>query len=147
MKEISLVFEGYTANGNDAPYAQGIYLVYRGTNFIYQNPKQLLYIGEAENVFNRLWSHEKQREWQGYLQHGEELLYSFARTWSEMERKMAEAALIYRHEPPVNIEYKWNYPFSPVAVRASGAIDFIQPVTVVQRSLGAALNPWSVLRG
>lgn len=147
MKEISLNFKGYTTNRGDAHYGPGIYLVYVGTSFIYSSPRRLLYIGEAENIFHRLSCHEKQRDWERYLQPGEVLLYSFARTATETERKMAEAALIYKYEPPVNIEFKYNYPFSTVAVRSSGAIDFLSSTTIVYGSQVAMPNIWSVLRG
>jgi len=91
----------------------GIYCVYRGV----YNPsednlslKELIYIGESHDVNERIQNHEKLEDWIKHLKSKEIICYSCAPIDST-NRVRVEAAMIYKHKPIVNIEYKDNYPF------------------------------------
>lgn len=70
---------------------------------------KLIYIGESENVRDRIADHEKWREWLRHLGQGQELCFSYAPITADRGR--AEAALIFHHKPPVNTEYVNEFPY------------------------------------
>lgn len=121
-KEISLTFEGYW--GNSLPESQcnhsGIYVVYGGKNTGEKSCEinRLIYIGESENINTRLSNHERKEDWKKQLKTGEVLYFSKTKIAGE-DRKRAEAALIYKHKPPCNVEYKDNFPFENTRIKSS----------------------------
>lgn len=142
MKEISLDFEGYWREVNKAgiPTRSGIYLVYvckynkpsdekqRGSVTL----KKLIYIGEAENVNERISDHEKWPEWREEVPQGLEICFSFAAITSP-DRERAEYALIYHHKPICNDECKESFPFEDTKVVSKGQCVLItSPITVRQ---------------
>lgn len=115
MPQYVLYFEGYY-NESYLPasfYDSGIYCVYVGENQpTYNNDKAMpIYIGESQNVGKRINEHELKDTWRTSLLSGQELIYSFAKTSSEEERKGAESALIYHHQPRWNSEYKGGFTY------------------------------------
>jgi hypothetical protein len=116
METIRVDFKGYYAEEDIQEelkryQCSGIYLVYSGS--INRNektcyPKDLLYIGESENIAKRLaikslrepelgLEHESYEEWRHYLEYGDDcLLFSFAKV-AEDKRKQIEAAIRYYH--------------------------------------------------
>ena len=139
MKKISLTFDGYwrDENSGSIPNESGIYLVYTCT---YNQTKktvalnELVYIGESGRVRARIEDdHEKRPEWEAHLTRGQELCFSFAPTVNP-DRERAEAALIFHHEPPVNVEYKNSFPFDDTTVSSTGRCAFITPEFTVRRS-------------
>lgn len=124
MKQISLEFNGYwrEVNKSGVPAQSGVYCVYactynqtEGTVSI----RELMYIGESENVQKRLSNHEKLSKWESRLRSGETLCYSFAGV-GNVDRVRAEAALIYHHRPPCNTEYVNYFPYPETTIRTSG---------------------------
>lgn len=124
MKNIFLDYQGYwrEVNKNGIPNASGVYCVYACT----YNPseetvllRELIYIGESENVRERLVEYERLSDWIKRLKFGETLCYSFAQVGSS-DRNCAEAAMIYHHKPPCNIEYKYTFPFPDTTIKTSG---------------------------
>lgn len=102
-KTITLTFDGYYKEKELPPKnheRSGIYLVYAGA--MHRHNLQLLYIGESKDVAHRpCTTHEKYQSWQSQLAPGEILYFSFADV-DTADRERAEAALIYRIQPPCN---------------------------------------------
>lgn len=120
----NISFKGYyrESKKEKIPNKSGIYCVYR---CIYNKEdknisiKELIYIGESSDVQARIKDHEHQEDWDAYLENGEELCYSFGEITSQY-RERCEAAMIFQHEPPVNIEYIDNFPFDKTTLDLTG---------------------------
>ena len=127
-KTIILNFKGYWIDSAYVPPKAGIYLVYVGK---YNKEKdkvtlrKLIYIGEAEDVRDRLSKHEKLSEWQKHVYEGERLLFSMAEVVNP-DRERAECALIYYHKPPCNDdECVVTFPYEDTTVKSVGRCKFI----------------------
>lgn len=139
MKEIDLNFENIY-EVDKVPYEElgrsGIYAVKRG---IVKNCKfkarELLYIGESEDISSRLAYHDKKKEWERYLQNGEVLAVAIAFVTSgEDDRKRAEAACIFEHKPPCNTEHTQNFHYEKTKIRTSGRNAKLKQEFVVDRT-------------
>ena len=131
MKTISLNFEGYWREINKSfiPEKSGVYCVYACTYNTSENAvslRQILYIGESENVNNRIANHDRLSDWKKLLYSGETLCYSFAFVTSA-DRIRAEAALIYRHKPPCNSEYLYSFPYPETVINTDGQNSLLSP--------------------
>ena len=123
----SLTFRGYWLKSScgNMPCGPGIYSVYvcqrDNTSEDTVELRKLLYIGEADNVRDRIATHEKWAAWEKHLDQdrGEDICFSFAST--DRHRERAEAALIHEHKPPENDEYVTAFPFAETTVHAVGA--------------------------
>jgi len=120
----SIEFDGYwrEENKGSVPNNSGIYCVYSCTNNVDKNNitiKKLIYIGESENVNERLEGHEKLPKWEKHLETDEELCYSFGAI-STSSRVRSEAAMIFKHKPPENTEYKDSFSFDQTTMKLSG---------------------------
>ena len=142
-KSYDLRFDGYwlERSKGDVPANSGIYCVYECTIQTQTtiNIRRLIYIGEAENVRERIANHEKQREWNGYVHQGNTLCYSFAPVTS-IDRERVEAALIFKHKPPVNTEYKDNFPFDTTHIRISGQSSLLDSSFTVRKTEKSTQN-------
>ncbi len=123
-KTISLTFDGYWREKNigGIPKESGIYCVYECTHNTQENTvsiSKLIYIGEAENVNQRISNHEKWSLWRKHCSSSREICFSFAPV-KNPDRQRGEAAMIYKHKPPVNDEYKDKFPFDETTMRLSG---------------------------
>ena len=101
----------------------GVYCVYAGSYNSIEDTvslRKLLYIGQSENIRERISNHEKETEWKRYLYSGEELMFSCTNL-SIPELDRFEAAMIYKHKPPTNTEYVYNFPFSTTEVTTYGS--------------------------
>lgn len=124
-KSYSLNFEGYWREQHigGLPAQSGIYGVYAAT---YNSSSdtvtliRLIYLGEAENMRDRVKNHEKWSRWRGELRIGEELCFNAALIGQAEDRKRAEAAMIYEHKPPCNEEYVHNFPFDTTTITTLG---------------------------
>lgn len=124
MKTISLSFKGYwrEVNKGKVPDQAGVYCVYActyNTSNATVSLRKILYIGESENVRDRISNHDRLSDWKNLLNSGETLCYSFASVDSA-DRVRAEAALIYQHKPPCNTEYVNSFPFNNTTIKTSG---------------------------
>ena len=124
-KSYSLNFDGYwcAPNASGLPAKSGIYCVYACTHNQQENTvslRKLLYIGEAANVRDRVGSHDRWRDWERELQRGEVLCFSAALIAPEADRQRAEAAMIYQHKPPCNVEYVNSFPFEQTTISTGG---------------------------
>ncbi len=117
------------------PKLSGVYFVYE-TTYNRDNDvllfKRLLYIGEAENVNERILKHEKYSDWLKYIRYGNELCYSMVQVENTF-RKRVEAAYIYEHKPPANEEYKSNFPFNNTHIKSSGETELLNTDFIVDR--------------
>jgi hypothetical protein len=123
-KTISLKFDGYwrEQSRGGIPSKSGIYVVYEGTYKPQSDTvslQKIIYIGEAEDVNERIKEHEKWQDWKKHCGPRNELCFSFAYI-NNPNRERGEAALIYKHKPPVNDEYKYNFPFEETTMDLSG---------------------------
>lgn len=125
-KSYALVFEeGYwrEPNVSGLPAASGVYGVYACTHNVSGNTvslRKLLYIGEAADVRARVAGHERRYDWRRQLQRGEELCFNAALISPREDRERAEAAMIYEHKPPLNVDYVHAFPFDVTTVATSG---------------------------
>ena len=138
MKNIRLDFEGYwrEIKKNCIPDASGIYCVYACTyneNAGTVSIRELIYVGESDNVRNRISNHERLADWKKRLRPNETLCYSFAGI-SENDRVRAEAAVIFHHKPPCNTEYRNSFPFDTTTVTTSGDHAKLDPAYTVSRT-------------
>ena len=124
-KTYNLDFEGYWREPkiSGLPAKSGVYSVYACT---YDSTaktvglKRLIYIGESENVKDRVAGHEKWPKWRKELKTGEELCFNVALISPASDRERAEAAMINEHKPVCNTEYVNNFPFDTTTVNTSG---------------------------
>ncbi|MCD6222041.1 GIY-YIG nuclease family protein [bacterium] len=131
-------FEGYwrERNINGIPSHSGVYCVYECTynaNNDTVTIHRLIYIGESGNVNERIANHEKWSEWKRYVKSGNELCFSFAYVESS-NRDRVEAALIFKHNPPANDEYKDSFPFDRTTISASGKTALLSTYFTVERT-------------
>lgn len=124
MTTIAIEMEGYwrEANVGGVPNKSGVYSVYECTYNKTENTvtlNKLIYIGESADVGSRLANHEKRPDWKKHVRSGNELCYSFGQVPSST-RERAEAALIYKHKPPVNTEYVNSFPFPKTTISLTG---------------------------
>ena len=81
--------------------------------------KKLIYIGESDDVNGRIANHEKLPDWQKHLGQGQVLCYSFGPV-PYGNRVRCEAAMIFKHKPPENTEYKTTFPFDQTTLTLTG---------------------------
>lgn len=137
-----LEFGGYwrEPNRGGIPNQSGIYSVYTSTyNASAQTVSlhKLVYIGESENVRDRIEGHEKWPAWRRHLQLGQQLSFSYAPIAGGRER--AEAAMIFRHKPPENDEYVDNFPYERTTITTAGRNALLAQRFTVETSRAATL--------
>lgn len=135
----NLDFRGFTREGkkNTLPDYSGLYFVYRGVrhkgkdNTYTCSLKELLYIGQAENINKRInGEHEHFEDWCSYLDEGEMLYYSTCPV-PQYQLDEVEAACIYHAQPPVNTQNKDSYNYNPVKIKTSGRVALIDKEFIV----------------
>ena len=137
-KTISLEFDGYWLDTDKSviPAEPGIYCVYECR---YSADKDtvslhaLIYIGEAVDARDRINNHEKYQDWLNHVRTGNELCYSFGPIGST-DRERVEAALIFKHKPPENAEYKNSFPFDRTTISLSGKTALLHTFFTVERT-------------
>lgn len=135
MKTISLNFKGYWLEDKklSVPEGSGVYCVYAGTYHAETDRvslRELIYVGESSDVRARLENHERLNDWKRRLRIGETLCYTVA-TVNASDRERAEAAVIYRHKPPCNVEYINRFPFENTYIETSGSNRFLEAAFTV----------------
>jgi excinuclease UvrABC nuclease subunit len=143
QKSYALEFDGYwlEAGLGNLPAKSGVYGVYACTYDKVQNTvslRDLIYIGEAANVRDRVSGHDKWSAWRGQLKSGEVLCFNAALIAGESERQRAEAAMIFKHKPRCNTTYVDAFPFDGTTVSISGKNALMQSLFAVQRTENAA---------
>jgi excinuclease UvrABC nuclease subunit len=138
-KSYALTFEGYWREPNTGglPDRSGIYCVYACTHNRAENTvslNRLIYIGESENVRGRVTVHERRGDWRRELRAGEELCFTAALISPEGDRLRSEAAMIFRHKPPCNVEYRDAFPFDQTTISTGGRNALLQAYFTVYRT-------------
>lgn len=121
----SIEFDGYWLDEKKGsiPNESGVYCVYvcsqyEQGGFIIDD---LIYIGESDEVRDRISYHENQKNWKKHLKKPEQTLcYNFAPVSPQSKRERVEAALINYHKPVENIEYKDSFPFDTTTIKVEG---------------------------
>ena len=119
----NIEFSGYYIDVDVIPHKSGLYCVYRCVHNLQSKTvdiKELLYIGQAENLFNRMKNHEKIPSWKSELLIGEKLCYSYASVNIENLNR-SESALIYINKPKCNIQGKDAFLYLDTRVILTGA--------------------------
>ena len=137
-QEYYLEIYGFWREGmkeNVPPYS-GVYFVYECT-YMPENDslamKRLLYIGEAENVRERIGNHEEWDKWKKNVAEGNELCFSFTNALPK-DRERIQAALIFQNKPLLNDTYKEGFPFDETTITARGCIDLLLTDYTVERT-------------
>jgi len=118
-KTISIKFDGYWRDENKGglPAKSGVYCVYECTH------------NRTEKTVSL---HNK---WLKYVRQGNELCFSFGGV-SSVDRNRAEAAMIFKHKPPVNDEYKDSFPYDKTTMSLSGKTALLNTYFTVNRTEG-----------
>ncbi len=137
-KTISVEFSGYWRDEkkDGVPAKSGVYCVYECTHNVNEKTvsiHKLIYIGEAGNVRDRLANHEKRPDWLRHVRRGNELCFSFGGV-SSAERVRAEAAMIFKHKPPVNDDYVNSFPFDTTHMKLSGQTALLETSFTVHKT-------------
>lgn len=136
MHTIKLDFEGYwrDAHKKGIPAYSGIYLVYRCTYSSGKDKvslKELIYIGESENVHDRIQNHDRYEDFIDQLEPGEMLCFACANV-DHPDRERAESALIYKYKPILNDMSTEGFNYPPTEIICSGKHAFINDEIVVE---------------
>ncbi|KAA6348169.1 hypothetical protein EZS27_004375 [termite gut metagenome] len=131
MTTYNLEFEGFYRDAIKAslPAYSGLYFVYRGLRlknekgFYYCKLKELIYIGQAKNVNERV---NEQRDdypdWQGSLENDEILYFAVCKV-DEDALDDVEAACIYHAKPRFNKVNAQSYNGSSIHISSKGSIN------------------------
>ena len=100
MRTFNLHFEGSILDDkrSSLPTYSGVYLVYCGTlsddrNFL--RCREIIYIGQAEDIRRRHSDHERRKDFLAQLQPGEVLFYSYAKVETALLDRIENALLYY----------------------------------------------------
>lgn len=136
MKTIELEFKGYRLEEDKDGIASisGVYCVY---SCVYNKEdtvtlNKLLYIGESDNVHDRIANHDRLDDWMNSLRSGQTLCYSYANV-SSADRERAEAALIFKMQPPYNSEHKDQFIYEDTEVKTNGRNKFLPAEFTVKK--------------
>ncbi len=134
----TIEFDGYwiEPKKGSIPTKSGVYCVYSCVFNADKNEvslKKLIYIGESEDVNDRISDHEKLPAWEKHLESGEVLCYSFGGV-AATDRERCEAAMIFEHKPPENTEYVNSFPFDQTTMNLSGKTALLSTSFTVNRT-------------
>ena len=92
MEKYNILFRGYRRDCNRAglPTYSGIYIVYRCTfNQEKQTVslKELLYIGQAQNIRDRISGHDKREEFFNAAKEGEQICHAVRRRFPNLSHR------------------------------------------------------------
>jgi excinuclease UvrABC nuclease subunit len=139
-----MTFDGYWRDEHEAdlPSLSGVYCVYicvdhPDTHEVMLN--ELIYIGESDDLRTCVANHEKRSLWKAHLIAGEDLCYSFAHV-APSDRLRCAAALIYRHQPRDNSQYRLDFPFDRTTISLDGHIAHLHSNFTVERSAERTLS-------
>ena len=133
----TIELDGYWREPNKGiPAKSGVYCVYSCVHNADKKTvsmKKLIYIGESEDVNDRISDHEKLPDWKTHLKSGEVLFYSFGGV-AAANRTICEAAMIFEHKPPENTEYANSFPFDQTIMNLSGRTALLSTSFTVDRT-------------
>ena len=118
------------------PKHSGVYFVYECTHNKEEKTvsiHRLIYIGESDNVNDRIANHEKHDDWMKHVRKGNTLCFLIGPV-STAYRERVEAAFIFKHKPPENEEYIDSFPFDQTTVNSSGITRILNTSFTVNRT-------------
>ena len=129
-KTFQLNFDGYWPEPiiSGLPAASGIYCVFSCTHNSQDNTvalKKLLYIGESADVRGRVDGHPGWDTWKRALTSGQVICLSAATISPEADRERAEAAMIFKHQPPSNTSLKDSFAQDTTTIKSSGKTNLL----------------------
>ena len=136
-KTFNLKFDGsiHDKNKSQLPTYSGVYLVYRGTYNSQTNTftcKEIIYIGQADDINDRHKNHEKHDVFLGECKQGEVVFYSYAEVdKSDLDR--VENALVYKMRPTLNDKLTQSFPYDETTIVSSGSCALLNKNFTLQR--------------
>ena len=118
------------------PSHSGVYFVYVCTPNEAKGSvslDKLIYIGESEDVNDRISTHEKWTDWKKHVGTNQELCFSTGPVISA-NRFRVEAAYIFKHKPVENVEYKYSFPFDQTTISSLGETALLNTYFTVYRT-------------
>lgn len=130
MKQYNINFKGYRRDCNKAslPHYSGVYMVYR---CIYDSTSdkvtlnEIIYIGQAEDLNERLNNHDKYSMFQNTCESGEEICYAYANV-SMDDLDIVENALIFAQKPRLNSDLVDSYNHESAAFLVEGKCKLLE---------------------
>lgn len=137
-KTFNVSIEGYwrDVNKSGIPNHSGVYFVYEAKYNESEGTVSLLkliYIGESDKVRDRIADHERYNDWLKHVRKGNTLCFSTGPVESDY-RERVEAAYIFEHKPPENVEYKYTFPFDKTIVISKGDTELLNTNFTVYRT-------------
>ena len=135
MKTFNLHFDGSWSDSirEELPEYSGVYLVYRGNldrgSFLC---REILYIGQAENIRSRHMKHEKREKFLAELRPGEVLFYSCAPV-AKADLDRVENALVFEMHPKLNDKLTETFPYETTTVVSDGQCSLLKKHFSVER--------------
>ncbi|MEE8573775.1 MAG: hypothetical protein V3T30_00035 [Thermodesulfobacteriota bacterium] len=144
--KIPMKFDGFWIEDaiEKVPEATGIYTVFGG--FYEESDKsvkleQVIYIGWAENAREDIKTSRHKEEWAKECEDEcWQLVFSFASVEAPNNERGA-AALIFEQKPPVNEQYKYEFPFDDTKVKLSGKTGLLDTSFEVYKFEGEDIEP------
>lgn len=138
MKKIyNLHFDGSISDSNkdQLPTYSGIYLVYRGVDNVQNNKytcKEIIYIGQADDIKERHKNHEKHDEFLKTCKKGEIVFYSYVHV-AKLDLDRVENALIFKMQPCLNDKMTQTFPYDETIVVSDGQCALLSKNFTLQR--------------
>jgi len=135
MKTFNLHFDGSWSDSirEELPEYSGVYLVYRGNldrgSFLC---REIIYIGQAENIRSRHKKHEKKELFLAKLCPGEVLFYSCAPV-AKADLDRVENALVFEMHPKLNDKLTETFPYETTTVVSEGQCALLKKQFTVER--------------
>ena len=129
MKNYNLIFDGYWREVNKQYISEGcgVYLIYTCrylTEHDTVSLSQLIYIGKADNLKQRIANHSE-KEFQKVLKTGETLCYAYALV-DKKELNLVENALIFAEKPQCNTKLKDEYSYEDAHFLIEGTCNLMK---------------------
>ena len=124
----NLEFVGYwpVPSSGKVDFWGGMYCIYAFRGDV----PRLLYVGEAEEIETSIAGHKDRQNWEREA-NGAELRFSAAHLNPDTGRQRAQAALVYRHRPPCNLEVPEHFKYD-VKLLTSGANACLDPYFIIR---------------
>jgi len=133
-----------------------IILTHPGVFFVYEskyNPDEntvdllnLIYIGEAQNIRERIRTHEKFSLWKNFIKPDNELCFATGNV-EEYFRERAKTAYIFGNNPIANNGRFTQFPFDTTTLISTGKTALLKPTLTIRKSFPRySEDSWSMLQ-
>lgn len=135
MKTFNLHFDGSWSDSirEELPEYSGVYLVYRGTlnhgSFLC---REIIYIGQAENIRLRHTKHEKRDLFLAELRPSEVIFYSCAPV-AKADLDRVENALVFEMHPKLNDKLTETFPYPETTIESDGQCSMLHKKITLER--------------